>query len=170
MSLLPSKLTPEQLFEVIRGCKDMPQFFIEIIISEIYSLCFTKLKHEEEFDARLEKIKNTWDAVKVCEQYDLLYEFAVLALQSKRLDSKTAKDIAYYLASNHLTVFARLVQEEIGFKIYGIAMAKAIHRYYSQGWIDIKTMASKAETDDAKVACAFQGMDDLTYQMREALR
>ena len=139
MPKLSVDVSLEQFIQIIQGAEKSPLFFVQKLVSDITSLCFTqKLKTNETLEQRQETIHQVWKACEESNNEDLIDLVAKKALSCKKTGSKNAYRILKFLARNYTELYSVYSNEGVGLGLYADAHLKSLKNYFRFAWQNLE--------------------------------
>ena len=159
MPKLSVDVSLEQFIQIIQGAEKAPFFFVEKLVSDITSLCFTqKLKTNETLEQRQETIRQVWKACEESNNENLVDLVAKKALSCKKTGNKNAYRILKFLARSYTELYAVYSNNGTGLTLYADAHLKSLKNYFRFGWQNIereyKSLSVNELLEDQENICA----------------
>ena len=139
MPKLSVDVSLEQFIQIIQGAEKAPFFFVEKLVADITSLCFTqKLKTNETLEQRQETIRQVWKACEESNNENLVDLVAKKALSCKKTGNKNAYRILKFLARTYTELYSTYSNNGTGLGLYADAHLKSLKNYFRFGWQNIE--------------------------------
>ena len=124
----------DQFTQIIAGSEKAPLFFVEKLVKDITSLCFTqKLKTNETLQQRQSTIRQVWKACEKSNNEFLIDLVAKKALTCKKTGNKNAFRILKFMAKNYKETYAIYTNIGVGLNLYAEAHLRSLITYFRQG-------------------------------------
>lgn len=158
----------EQFLLVIEGSEKSPDFFVEKLVNDIRSLCFTqKLKQNETLEKRQSTITEVWKSCEKSNNYYLLTEVALNALSCKKTGDKNAYRILKFFVKNKSDAFCQFATCNIGINLYPKSMLRALNTYYRQKLNEITSDMAFDDDDPAKTIPIGEWIEGKYFLLKE---
>lgn len=167
-------ITIFELAEVVEACASMPDFFIEELMQEIESRCFSRLRKGETKENRRETIKVLVASVVKSKKEYLVRRFTILALNSSKTGDDIIFDLLTRLYNRYEQVFISQILHEANYtKEYSIVIVKVVTSFLLN---KMRQMIDSVRLDDKNPDSILpitehyeQGLDNFYVELKNQL-